>query len=637
MFCHRLSSGLITAVGIRIGEFNFAMLRAEHITYEIEGKEAPIKLLDGVDFEVPRGHFMAIVGPSGCGKTTLLKAIAGMVAESDGAFYWNGRNLSEEDFDPSEIGYVPQFSIAYEQLTVDENIESAARIRSKFDDLAALDERIDRVLDETGMNDIAERPVKILSGGQKRRLSLAMELVSNPSLLLCDEVTSGLDPRSEKEIVSLLHNLSRQQGRIVISVTHSLAQIDKYDSILVLHQGCVAFHGSPRALSHYFNVEALEDIYPRLSARSGEKWAASWRKHRDSYYEKLSASRKKLIAGGELIVPDIETPQDIENQRENELGDTPDSVESKELPPLPDMTETRAISSGDKVDRERKLPGITSQFFTLLGRRWKIFFRDRTQLALQLLMIILFPIMVALFSSKGQEPINKLSASRDQNMITEIQQRQTVQQNHVKVGSAVSGIIMFEVILLGLMGSNNAAREIAGERLQLEKEKYGGLHPSAYLLSKLVFLSSLVVVQSVWMYAFVDFFWPFRGDGLTHLSFLLLANAAMTSVCLAISALSKSADQSSLLSIYLVGFQLPLSGAVLALPEQFEMIIRPFISAYWAWSGSISGLDTYVYNAVKIVIDTSLSSSNLCYIVLGIHIVAGIIGTSIGIKRPQWD
>lgn len=627
------------------------MLRAEHITYEIDGEDAPVTLLNDVDFEVPRGHFMAIVGPSGCGKTTLLKAIAGMVAETSGAFYWNGRNLSEEDFDPSEIGYVPQFSIAYEPLTVDENIESAAKIRSRFRDLEALDARIDRVLDETGMDDIAERPVKILSGGQKRRLSLAMELVSNPSLLLCDEVTSGLDPRSEKEIVSLLHSLSRQQGRIVISVTHSLAQIEKYDSILVLHQGCVAFHGTPSTLPHYFNVESLEDIYPRLSARPAEKWAESWRKHKDSYYEKLHASRKGLIASGKLVVPEYATRAKDEPEQNSPVDGEPDTPS---LPDLPDMTATKELAAQaghsdgaaagaegeetkDPREVQNKLPGALSQFFTLLARRWRIFFRDRTQLGLQLLMIILFPVMVALFSSKGQEPINKLSAGRDQNMLTEIQQRQTVQQNHVKVGSAVSGIIMFEVILLGLMGSNNAAREIAGERLQLEKEKYGGLRPSAYLLSKLAFLASLVVIQSVWMYAFVDFFWPFRGDGMTHLSFLLLANAAMTSVCLAISALSKSADQASLLSIYLVGFQLPLSGAVLALPEQFEMIIRPFISAYWAWSGSISGLDTYVYNAVKIVIDTSLSPANLCYAVLGIHIVAGVIGTYIGIKRPQWD
>ncbi|MEG1741029.1 MAG: ATP-binding cassette domain-containing protein [Akkermansia sp.] len=607
-------------------ELLLLMLKADHITYEIDANGESLKLLRDINFEIPHGHFMAIVGTSGCGKTTLLKAIAGMIEETEGAFFWDGQNLAEQDFDPSEIGYVPQFSIAYEQLSVDENLESAARIRSKFADLSAVDERIDFVLDETGMDDIAERKVKILSGGQKRRLSLAMELVSNPTLLLCDEVTSGLDPQSEKEIVKLLHNLSRKDGRIVISVTHSLAHLDKYDSILVLHQGCIAFHGNPRALAHYFDVESLEDIYPKLAERSGEKWAHSWEKHKNLYYEKMSCERKALMAKGLLTLP--------ENLSKAPSGGQSANPSTESSSPPEEVTSTQFV---DREIKESQVPNPFSQFLTILGRRWKIFFRDRTQLTLQILMILLFPIMVALFSSKGQEPINKLSATRDQNIITEIQQQQTVQQNNVKVGSAVSGIIMFEVVLLGLMGSNNAAREIAGERLLLEKEKYGGLHTSSYLLSKLVFLSTLVLIQSFWMYAFVDFFWPFRGDGFTHLSFLVLANAAMTSVCLAISALSRSADQASLLSIYLVGFQLPLSGAVLALPEQIEMCVRPFISAYWSWSGSISGLDNYVYNAVKIVIDTSLSSANMCYAILGIHIIVGIVGTYIGIKRPQWD
>lgn len=83
------------------------MLQADGITYEIETPDGPLKLLDNVSFNVPRGHFMAVVGPSGCGKTTLLKAIAGMIAETDGRFFWNGHDLAEEDFEPSEIGFVP--------------------------------------------------------------------------------------------------------------------------------------------------------------------------------------------------------------------------------------------------------------------------------------------------------------------------------------------------------------------------------------------------------------------------------------------------------------------------------------------------------------------------------------------------
>ena len=207
------------------------MLELQDVCFTIRKDGEDVNLVDHASIKVPKGHFMAIVGPSGCGKTTLLKTIAGLNPESAGALFWEGRNLSEEgDFSPSEIGYVPQFSIAYDPLTVDESVEAATQLRVRTKNHEDLDQRIDRVLEETGLGAISDRPVKVLSGGQKRRLGLAMELVSSPKLLLCDEVTSGLDPRSEREIVRLLHDLSRKDGRIVLSVTHSLAHLELYDS-----------------------------------------------------------------------------------------------------------------------------------------------------------------------------------------------------------------------------------------------------------------------------------------------------------------------------------------------------------------------------------------------------------------------
>lgn len=603
------------------------MLQADGITYEIETPDGPLKLLDNVSFNVPRGHFMAIVGPSGCGKTTLLKAIAGMIAETDGRFFWNGHDLAEEDFEPSEIGFVPQFSIAYDQLSVDENVESAARLRCRFDSVDDLDDSIDNALEVTGMEGIADRDVKILSGGQKRRLALAMELVSNPRLLICDEVTSGLDPRSEHDIVDLLHEISRSEGRIVISVTHSLSHLDMYDSILVMHQGCVAYHGSPKTMLHYFGVSSLEEIYPKLQDREGPSWCRSWGKHRDSYYSRMEKEREQKILSGELPDPDAVRKAVKAGEAEAE-EEGAEAVRS-------DSTEAPAAEGqGDAPeDSIPELPGFFTQFFCLLGRRWRIFFRDRSQLILQLVMILLFPVLVAMFTDKGTGQIVGLSATQD---VQTLQKDMEAQQLNMKTGSAVSGIIMFEVILLGLMGSNNAAREVAGERAIMEKEKYAGMRPSAYLGSKLAYLSVLVLVQSVWMFAFVDFFWD-RGGGLTHLLFLILADAAMTFVCLGISSLARSADQASLLSIYLVGFQLPLSGAVLALPEQVEGFIRPFISAYWAWSGSISALKSDVYNAVKNVLDTDLTPALLCYVVLGVHVACGIAASYAGIRRSRWE
>lgn len=604
------------------------MLQADGITYEIETPDGPLKLLDNVSFNVPRGHFMAIVGPSGCGKTTLLKAIAGMIAETDGRFFWNGHDLAEEDFEPSEIGFVPQFSIAYDQLSVDENVESAARLRCRFDSVDDLDDSIDNALEVTGMEGIADRDVKILSGGQKRRLALAMELVSNPRLLICDEVTSGLDPRSEHDIVDLLHEISRSEGRIVISVTHSLSHLDMYDSILVMHQGCVAYHGSPKTMLHYFGVSSLEEIYPKLQDREGPSWCRSWGKHRDSYYSRMEKEREQKILSGELPDPDAvrsAVRAGKAGEAEEEVAEAVSS-DSAEAP----AGEGRGDAPEDAIP---EVPGFFTQFFCLLGRRWRIFFRDRSQLILQLVMILLFPVLVAMFTDKGTGQIVGLSATQD---VQTLQKDMEAQQLNMKTGSAVSGIIMFEVILLGLMGSNNAAREVAGERAIMEKEKYAGMRPSAYLGSKLAYLSVLVLVQSVWMFAFVDFFWD-RGGGLTHLLFLILADAAMTFVCLGISSLARSADQASLLSIYLVGFQLPLSGAVLALPEQVEGFIRPFISAYWAWSGSISALKSDVYNAVKNVLDTDLTPALLCYVVLGVHVACGIAASYAGIRRSRWE
>ncbi len=576
------------------------MLEARNICLEVESGEECIRLLNDVNFCIPRGHFMAIVGPSGCGKTTLLKAIAGIKETSDGSFLWEGRDLAEDgDFEAHEIGYVPQFSIAYDELTVDESVESAARLKVRADE-DELDEIIDNVLEETGLSEIADRQVKLLSGGQKRRLALAMELVSSPHILLCDEVTSGLDPRSEREIVQLLHDLSMKDGRIVISVTHSLAQMELYDSVMVMVRGCLAYHGAPDVMAHYFSVNDFEEVYPRLALRTADEWCASWLKHRLDYYQSLEKEHLEKFAERGLPPPRVQSQQDEEP--------------------------------------EDRTPGFLTQLRVLLSRRFSILMRDRTQLTLQLAMILIFPILVALFSSKGQDQLLNLTDIQGSDIALEAQARQEQAEVRARVGSAVSGIIMFEVILLGLMGANNSSREIAGERLILEKEKFGGVSAGAYVASKAVFLSVLVFVQSVWMFLFVEWFWPLRGDTMNHLMFLLLANAAMTSVCLGISANCRTPDQSSLLSIYLVGFQLPLSGAVLALPDLIESFTQPFISAYWAWSGSIEGgLQPDVLKAVKSIVQTSFSEAALCRLVLACHIVIGLVLTWFGVRRMRWE
>ena len=250
----------------------------------------------------------------------------------------------------------------------------------------------------------------------------------------------------------------------------------------------------------------------------------------------------------------------------------------------------------------------------------------------------MLPVTVAIFGWNGLPQIRNLGMGLDLNVVQQLTEARDFLIQASKVGSLVSGIVMFEVILLTLMGANNSGREIASERPIFEKEKLSGLSVTAYVASKVLFLGILSAIQSLWMGIFIHVTCAFPGQLGQQLVFLFLVNAAMTSVCLAISSYMDSAEQASLASIYLVGFQLPLSGAVLALPSWLAPIVRPFIAAYWSWSGMLQTLrgERY-YDIVNMVIQTSLSASNVCLAVLGAHLALGILLTSQGCGRTRME
>lgn len=583
------------------------MLEALNIDLEVDAPPnselESLHLLKEVSLSVPQGHLMAIVGPSGCGKTTLLKVIAGILEQTDGDLKWEGRDLKEEeDLHPGELGYVPQFSVAHDLLTVEECIANSMSLRTQLPGTDEFEPKLDHILKTTGLTELADRRVKVLSGGQKRRLGLALELVTNPCLLLCDEVTSGLDPKSEQEITELLRVLAREnKRRIVINVTHSLASLNAFDSVLVMYQGHLVYHGPPKLLTHYFSVEHPEDVYLRLTQREAQEWHESWQKKRN-YYEEMLLQKPAV----------------------SELS--------------PEAAETAKNEEADALAPE-ELPSLVSQVFTLLHRRWTIFRRDRGQVWLHLAMLIGFPLLVVIFALDGIKPLQQLNQRQDQDIIYEMQRQAQHQLDQMQAGGIVSGLIMLQVVLVTLMASNNAAREIAGERLILEREKLGGLSSLAYVISKVLFLGVFVLAQSIWMGVFVDMIvGGLPGDLIVKLVLLVLASAAMTSICLGISALSRAPEKATILSIYLVGFQLPLSGAVLTLPDWLEGAVNPFIAAFWAWSGSLHSMsDTAFYEAVKRVTDTTLVAPELAAFILLAHVIIGLCMTYVGSKGSQWE
>lgn len=185
---------------------------------------------------------------------------------------------------------------------------------------------------------------------------------------------------------------------------------------------------------------------------------------------------------------------------------------------------------------------------------------------------------------------------------------------------------MFQVILLTLIGANNGAREIAKERNILAKELRAGQSPTAYVGVKFLQIGLLCMVQAFWMAWFVKTVCGFPGSLLAQFAILFATTLAMSTTCLAISAASPSPERASLLAIYLVGFQLPLSGAALALPDWLSTICRPFIAAYWGWSGYLQTFeDTRYFDIVRQSRETWIAPYPLSMAVLGLHIMIALM------------
>jgi ABC-type multidrug transport system ATPase subunit len=552
--------------------------------------EAETPLLSSLSAWYPASHFGAILGPSGCGKSTLLKVIAGILPHTSGSIFWQGKDLENEDLPAHQLGYVPQFSCTQPRLSVQENLFYGARLRQKGT-RQEIEARVEQVMEETGLQDLQDRRAGVLSGGQLRRLSLAMELTTRPSLLLADEVTSGLDPKSEEEITELLSSLAREQGRLVLLVTHSLRHMESYDSITVLTDGHLAFSADPRDLTDYFRVKSPELIFPTLATQSGQEWANRW----------------------------IALPKPEGLTSENILG------------------ELESISIAEEKENSLQLPSLLSQATTWLSRRIKIFLRDPAQVFLQLSLLLVFPAVVTLFAYRGLPEVRNMAMSSDTGVVEQLRDSLSFTIQSSRVGTLVSGLAMFQVILLALMGSNNSAREVVGDRAILEKEKLAGLRPGAALLGMGIFLSFLVLAQAGWMTLFVRAVCQFPGGLEAQFMPFLLVTGSITALCLAISSWTSSSEQASLGSLYLVGFQLPLSGAILALPDFLGVITRPWISAYWAWSGYLQTLkDTRFYDLVKSITETPLASFGVSLWILLIHLLMGLVLAYFGMRRSQW-
>ncbi len=235
-------------------------------------------LLRDVSFTVERGEFIGLLGPSGSGKSTLLKALLGVSPADSGRVLFDGNDLSLDRENLSRrIGYVPQDDTVHAMLTVGEVLHYAASLRLPAD-MPEVDVhlRIHRALRSVDLEGREDTLVRDLSGGQRKRVSVAVELLTDPAILFLDEPTSGLDPANEARAMALFRTLA-DAGRTVVVTTHVVENVDLFDRVALLSRGRLVFFGPPSKLFGAFEVTRVLDVYERLKERSPAEWEGEFR------------------------------------------------------------------------------------------------------------------------------------------------------------------------------------------------------------------------------------------------------------------------------------------------------------------------------------------------------------------------
>ena len=237
-------------------------------------------LLDHVSFPLGERCLLGIIGPSGAGKSTLLGALTGMRPANGGSVLYDDRDLYAHYAElRHRIGLVPQENILHTQLTARRALRYAAELRFPRDtSKAERNRRVDEVLAELSLTPHAETRTDRLSGGQQKRVNVALELMTKPSLLFLDEPTSGLDPGLDKSVMEMMSGLAKD-GRTVIVVTHSVANLDICDRLLVLVPGGkVAYFGPPQDGLKHFGKPGWAEVFQAFDAEPQRDWAGEYRR-----------------------------------------------------------------------------------------------------------------------------------------------------------------------------------------------------------------------------------------------------------------------------------------------------------------------------------------------------------------------
>ena len=529
-------------------------------------------LLDGISFSLPGNELLAVVGPSGAGKSTLLKALTGEQKAQEGQVLFNGLDVYEHyPVMRNKIGVVPQSDVIHSALTVRKTLEYAAELRFAKDvTKAERRQRIAEVLEDLDLTAHVDKRVKKLSGGQRKRVSTAIELLTRPSLLFLDEPTSGLDPQLDRDVMDLLASLAHgtrpgDSGRTVVVVTHNENHIDRADKVLILAAGGKpVYYGSPREVLPYFRQRLNE----------------------------IASQGRLLLNTPKGTLPDppaVDGYADVYALIRNHTAELRQYMEA--TVPSTRRGGAPAAAAGPTVqERPPKQQSIFRQVSTLVRRQLRIVAADPSYLAFMLLLPIIMGLLTKAIEGSDGFAVPDYPEPTPENPTPTI----------IKYSSQALQLLVILITGAAFSGMSATIRDLIGERDVFLREKAVGLRSGAYLFSKTVILALISTVQTALMMGIALALNKGPSDAVildgwpgVELAFCCWAVAFVSGLLgLAVSAMVSSSEQVMPVLVVSIMAQLVLSGGIIPISGRavFEQLAW-FMPSRWGYAMASSTLE----------------------------------------------
>jgi ABC-type multidrug transport system ATPase subunit/pSer/pThr/pTyr-binding forkhead associated (FHA) protein len=517
-----------------------------------------IKLLDDVGLTIQPNEFVGLLGPSGAGKSTLMDSLNGMRPATSGHVLINNLDLYRHlDSLKQSIGYVPQDDIIHRELTVYRTLYYVARLRLSRDvSRREIDQIVNEVMDVTGLSERRDVAISQLSGGQRKRVSIAVELITKPSVIFLDEPTSGLDPATEEKIMKLFRQIA-ESGRTVILTTHAMENVKLFDKIVVLMRGKLVFYGAPQEALAHVKAESFKDLYDKLEDPIDQQLASLPPLQANATKAEKSAHKKQREQISEQVADDWKRKfQATEQYRRNVVD------------PLSVLPRDGRAAAPPK--RRMSIIDTVRQWGTLTRRYFEVLTRDKFNL------LILF----------GQAPIIAFLT-------------------YLVVGADAPRDFPYFVLALVAIwfGTSVASREIIRERAVYTRERMVNLRLLPYVGSKLFVLSVIVSIQCIALYTSLKFFhytgmMAVPGWAVPQLVIVLITAMVGIALGLFISAIVKTSEMATSMVPLILIPQILFCGLV-GVPENAARVISTIVPATWAFDG-IKQFSSSDYNSLAL-------------------------------------